>query len=362
MRLWYQLDTKKIRAAVFSTDLNSHSPLYLSIVKGHLEVTKVLLHICGNDHNDNSTAFSSCLKTAFNEPLLFAVRSNLTEALILLLDLDININCHDAVGQTPLYLAALYGNKIIIDIVLSHAPLLNKPEVVKHWTPLIVASIYGFRPITEILIKHGANIAHKGILGWTAIDYACYHGNTSLAQILSKATGDLSEVQATEIQHRLKTRSNERSLVRKRSRRHLITDENHIVVNLGSLDTSASTPAVCLSPHLFTNPFLMHPESMFSLKISLVGKASPSYTISLPLLEDAIEITWTFSTIDRANMKLSFEVFQSNPDIPEGQELIGRGISLLDSSEQARKAKRESISRACTIPIHSLLYTPHASS
>jgi hypothetical protein len=122
-------------------------------------------------------------------------------------------------------------------------------------------------------------------------------------------------------------------------------------VNLGSLDSSNTTTAVCLSPHLIDNTSIIHPKSLFSLGVSIVGTASPSYIIPLPLLEDATNTPWIFTTTNPTQAKVAFEIFCNDGAATEGRELIGRGMSLLESYERSLDTKRESLSRDFKIPI-----------
>jgi len=84
----------------------------------------------------------------------------------------------------------------------------------------------------------------------------------------------------------------------------------------------------------------------------MVDTTNPTYTIALPLLEDATNKPWTFTFVDPMNAKLVFEVFRNEPAITKGRELVGRGMALLDHNYQRSHAtKRESLSRDFTIPI-----------
>ena len=210
----------------------------------------------------------------------------------------------------------------------------------------------GFTTIVKFLLGHGANVKHRDHAGWTAIDHASYRGYIPLAKTLFEAAADLSHTQATELQHQLKT-----TLIQKlpeigQPPRTVSTSESCVVVNLGSLDSTDPIMAVCLSPHLIEDPSIIQPESLFSLGVSMMGTINPTYTIPLPLLEDATNKPWTFTIVDPMNAKLLFEVSRNEPATAKGRELVGRGIALLDDRYQRSHAtKRESLSRDFTIPI-----------
>jgi glycerophosphodiester phosphodiesterase len=351
MKAWDLSGAGGSRSAILLRDMQSRSPLQLSVPGGHPEVTRLLIKFFGHDYSNHNKTFFSRFSTAAGELLLFAVRSNSTEALTSLLGTDIDINCCDALGQTPLYLAARSGNESFVHLLLPYKPLLDTYETVKSWTPLIIASLEGFSAIIEVLLKHGANVEHRDLLGWTAIDHASYRGHIPLAKALVNTTKSLNHKQAMEIQYQLKTSLRQKLPSRGRPRRTSSAKERHIVVNLGSLDLSDTTPAVRLSPHLIENPSIMHPESLFSLGVSIVGRASPSHIIPLPLLEDATNTPWIFTTTDPTDAKLAFEILRNEPAATDDRELIGRGMCLLASYKRSPHTKREILNRDYAVPI-----------
>ena len=355
MKAWEQFNARDAKSAIFLKDMQSRSPIQISVLSGCLEVTKTLIHFESRNNHSDLAALRPCFSAVSSELLLFATRSNFTEVAACLLDFDVDVNCSDALGQTPLYLAARSGNETFTSLLFRYKPVVDRPETTKDWTPLIIASQAGFTTIVEFLLKHGANIEHRDHAGWTAIDHASYRGHIPLAKLLSKAAADLSSKQVAELQHQLKISSKRKLPARGQPRRTVSTTESYVVVNLGSLDSQNPTPAVCLSPHLIENPSIIRPESLFALGVSMVGTANPIYTIPLPLLEDATNKPWTFITIEPMTAKLVFEVFRNAPANTEGRELVGRGMALLDSYKQSQATKRESLSRDFTVPILSTM-------
>ncbi|CZT47712.1 uncharacterized protein RSE6_08306 [Rhynchosporium secalis] len=315
---------------------------------------RMLIEFYGHDHCSDHAALSQSFETVSNELLLFAVRRNFTKCVVILLDSDVDVNCCDALGRTPLYLAAQFGHEPIVNLLLKHKSLIDIPETVKNWTPLIIACLEGFSTVVEVLLKDDANINHIDNSGWTAIDHASYRGHIPLTKALSKTSSHLSHRQATEIRRQFQTASKGRLPARGQPRRSTNTTESCIVVNLGSLDSSKTTPPVYLIPALIENPLLINPESMFSLGVSVVGTTSPQYFITLPLLEDATNIPWVFTHTDPASAKLVFEIFSNRLSSNGSRELVGRGMAFLESYKRSLHTKRESLSRDFTIPILSM--------
>ena len=353
MKAWEQFDAGNTKSAILLKDKQSRSPIQISVLGSHLEVTKKLIHFESCNNRNDLAALRPCFSAASSELLILAIKSNSTEAVACLLDFDVDVNCCDALGQTPLYLAARSGNETFVSLLLRHKPVIDRPETTKNWTPLIIASLAGFTTIAKILLEHGANIEHRDSAGWTAIDHAGYRGHIPLAKALSKSAADLSHKQAAELQHQFKTSSTRKLLARGHPRRTVSSTESHVVVNLGSLDSSNLTPAISLSPHLIENPSITDPKSLFSLGVSMVGTTNPTFTVPLPLLEDATNNPWIFTTTEPMNAKLVFEIFRYvSPDI-QGPELVGRGMALLDNYKRSHATMRESLCRDFTVPIMS---------
>ena len=346
MKAWERFDGGNATSAILLNDMQSRSPIQISVLSGHLKVTETLIHFEGRNNRTELAVLRPCFSAAISKLLLFSIKSNYTEGVACLMNFDIDVNCSHVLGQTPLYLAAQSDNKTFISLLLRHKAVVDRAETTKHWTPLIIACLAGFTTIAELLLENGANIEHRDHAGWTAIDHASYRGHILLAKSLSRVGANLSHKQAQELQRQLKTSSK-----RKLPRRTVSTAESYVVVNLGSLDSPNPTPPVCLSPQLIENPSIIHPESLFSLGVSMVGTKNITYTLPLPLLEDSTNKPWTFTTIEPMNAKLVFEVFRNESANTKGRELVGRGTALLDSYKRSHTTKRESLSRDLTVPI-----------
>lgn len=124
---WEQFTARDSRSLIFLEDMLSRSPLRLSILGSHLEIIKILINFYGYDYHGGGVAPSQGL-ASLGDLLLLAVRSNLAEASLLLLGTDVDINCCDALGQTPLYLAAQAGNDPLYIFCYAINPSLTNPK------------------------------------------------------------------------------------------------------------------------------------------------------------------------------------------------------------------------------------------
>lgn len=133
------------------SDNNGLTPLYAASSEGHVEIVKSLLLYKNTDVNlANNQGWS---------PLHGTVKNGHEDVIDLLLTngRDININCEDIQGNTPLHIAA--GNnrykitaKLLADCrIVSDAP--NKAGL----TPLDIAIAMGFESIVHLLHVHSRN-------------------------------------------------------------------------------------------------------------------------------------------------------------------------------------------------------------
>ncbi len=82
MKAWENFDAGETKVAILLKDMQSRSPIHISVFGGHLEVTDTLIRFEAHNTRDKSTALRSC----FGELLLFAIKSNFAEAVTRLLN------------------------------------------------------------------------------------------------------------------------------------------------------------------------------------------------------------------------------------------------------------------------------------
>ena len=121
---------------------------------------------------DNSEA----LKSAVQEKNAIAVEQ--------LIQRGLNPNIAYENGNTPLHLAAFEDTLPVIKVLLKAAGVdIDKKNTLGE-TPLMIAALKGNRQMVEILLAHGAQINKPG---WTALHYACSTGQDKIvAELLDK--------------------------------------------------------------------------------------------------------------------------------------------------------------------------------
>jgi glycerophosphodiester phosphodiesterase len=81
-----------------------------------------------------------------------------------------------------------------------------------------------------------------------------------------------------------------------------------------------------------------------------VGATGSTGLIQLPILNDATNYPYVFTTTDLDRVQLVFSVFKSNVDI-QGGEHIGGAVALLAELKSGLGPDRESLIRNYTIPV-----------
>ena len=99
---------------------------------------------------------------------------------------DVNAKADD--GMTPLHLAANFGYKEIVELLIAKGADVNAKN---GWggTPLHIAAFGGHKEIAELLLAKGADVNAKMVGGDTPLDEAINLENTKTADILRKHGG-----------------------------------------------------------------------------------------------------------------------------------------------------------------------------
>ncbi len=174
-------------------------PLQIAAINGHPEMIKILLGYgarieAENDIYDQSSSHDATKRASDIPPLALAVQSDQTSSALLLLDKGarwqleswsdwtllheaskarnlqilkglqergMDIDQATSTGETPLYLATVNQDLLMVTYILSLNPVLDPPIVDTLITPLHIAAWLGDSAIANILLKQGADIKVK---------------------------------------------------------------------------------------------------------------------------------------------------------------------------------------------------------
>ena len=340
-------------------DSQGHTPLHLAIVGKHLSTTKVLLAMHNEQRNSDSLGDDQRFITRYGELLNIAMSSDSHELVDCLLDAATDISYRNVRGETILFIASRSGHERWVRRLLSISDYgkmhLNTVEWSHGRNPLLIASMQGNLSIVELLISAGADCNVRDRLGWSALELAAYRGHMAVMNLLVQAQSGITtnagscEAKDSNILSlpSLGALRKDKSSIAVAA--HLGKDEkaSHkttVILNLGSLDTRRSSPAVDLGQYISFDSSLPGYLTSFSLAISVMGAKGSYHTGRLPVLDDMANLPCIFSLDDQRELKVRIEVFKED-------RLTGCGIALLDNLKNGLGSQRESLVRDFAIPV-----------
>ncbi|GBN59408.1 Ankyrin-3 [Araneus ventricosus] len=157
------------------------TPLFCAVIRGHLEVVKLILNHYKIEVNSKDKYDKLCLYLAAVKGYKMIV-----QALLRHPEIDVNAKyiCHD--HFTPLHIAVEKNQMEIVAALLSH-PNINvniKNRLFEH-TPLHTAANHGYVDILELILTHPKiNVNVKDKSGRTALQVAMHNKHESCVQVL----------------------------------------------------------------------------------------------------------------------------------------------------------------------------------
>jgi len=103
-----------------------------------------------------------------------------------LLDKGADIHARNRMGATPLWVAAVYDQKEIVELLLEREANINALDRRRQCTPLWIAVRNGNKDTVELLIRKGANIHTSDNEGRTPLAIAKQRGHTEIVELLKK--------------------------------------------------------------------------------------------------------------------------------------------------------------------------------
>jgi|APEBP8051072266_1049373.scaffolds.fasta_scaffold04505_3 hypothetical protein len=120
-------------------------------------------------------------------PLILAAAERHSDTVAVLLEAGSDPNAANTLGRTALMFASIYGQDTIVRLLLEHGA---KPNLVPNdhsgWTALMAAAARGHVNTVALLLSHGADPHIKSKDGKTAIDLARQYGHSPVVLRLSE--------------------------------------------------------------------------------------------------------------------------------------------------------------------------------
>ncbi len=102
---------------------------------------------------------------------------------------SVNSYSHD--GFTPLGLAAFFGHRDIVDVLLAHGADVNAvSRNATGYTALTGAVAHGHREIAAALLAAGANVNHRYVQGYSPLHEAAANNDPQMVKLLLDHGGD----------------------------------------------------------------------------------------------------------------------------------------------------------------------------
>lgn len=119
----------------------------------------------------------------------------MVEFIDFLISQGFNMNIQNQDGMSSLYTYIQNGkiNVELVEVVIKKGADPNIATSEYNFTPLIKAAQLGFISCVRMLVEHKANIRHKDIWGFTAIDYAKSFGMKEVVDFLDSQGAKINE-------------------------------------------------------------------------------------------------------------------------------------------------------------------------
>ncbi|KAL8745109.1 MAG: hypothetical protein Q9184_007915, partial [Pyrenodesmia sp. 2 TL-2023] len=340
---------------LLAQDVEGNTPLHLSIIEGHLEVTAYFVGALTSRNEPNHPA-PKRLPDVLGQLLLLAARANTTRSVQVLLEAGANITSFGSHGETVLHVAARNGNAEIIGSMQPFAAfggLVDLQESTCGRTALCLACIGGFGSVAQVLIQAGANADIVDVRGWRAREHAAYQGHLQLAESLgATATPRLSPANLANEEDRIQRTVSEGLAWPDHRRKDLISTQGQIQISLGASNTRSKIKTIELSlPRCSKDRNQIRHGIGFSLEVGLSHGSGSKYTIHLPILEDLTNAPLCFDVTDPHKAEVVFRFFRLQDYGGGSGELIGSGVAIVSTLKQRLAPKHESLVRDHTIPI-----------
>jgi ankyrin repeat protein len=167
------------------------TPLMLACWKHAVALVDLLLQSGADVHwqdSEGKTAFERVIQRL----LQYDVPSQIVKSLV---GAGADLEKRYFHGCTPLSIAAIKGDPVVLQWLLEQGGQVNAPDECGV-TPLMQAAMYGHPEAVELLLLHHADVSAKARTGKTALAFASEGGHAAIARRLAAARGVAAEEKA----------------------------------------------------------------------------------------------------------------------------------------------------------------------
>ncbi|KAL8734804.1 MAG: hypothetical protein Q9181_003028 [Wetmoreana brouardii] len=348
--------------AILIADLEGKTPLQLSILEGHMEVTNYFLETLRK--RTRTLQHKRKLRDNLGSLLCLATSLNSLAVTRALIDHGADLSHAGPRGETALHIAARKGDDAVIRAILRFSTdeaLVDLRETSCGRTPLIIACIEGHQSVVELLIAAGANTGLSDDLGWTAKEHAYFRGHLRLLQSPEPATiqasassspllGPLCKV-SLPVEGNFRQIENWGPSWLSRDKGKLELNQGKIFVRLGPSNTRSKMKAIDLNLPQWCEGDKVRRQTGFALEIDILGGSGSKHLVLLPFLEDMANRPVMFGAADPNEVKIVFRLYKVRDYEQSDMILVGSGVAILRALQERLGPKHASLVSDHIVPI-----------
>ncbi|KAL8705359.1 MAG: hypothetical protein Q9201_001515 [Fulgogasparrea decipioides] len=348
--------------AILTADWEGKTPLQLSILEGHTEVTNYFLETLRKQ--TSSYQHKRKLRDSLGSLLYLATSLNSSAAAQALIDHGADLSHSSPYGETALHIAARKGDDVVVRAILrssSDDALVDLRESSCGRTPLIIACIEGHQSVVELLIAAGANAGLSDDLGWTAKEHAYFRGHLRLLQSTEPAIVQASAISSTlsgplrkvslSVEGDLRQTEHHGPSWLSCDEEKLELNQGQIFVHLGPSNTRSNEKAIDLNLPQWCEEDEVRRQTGFALEIDVIGGSGPRHLVLLPFLEDMVNRPIVFSAANPNEAKVVFRLFKVRDYEQSDMMLVGSGVAILRALQERLGPKHASLVSDHIVPI-----------
>jgi ankyrin repeat protein len=180
----------EIRVDVERRGSPGQTALYMASSRGYVGLVRSLLD-CGADPNAVCDDWDDDRDDVRFTALLVASQKNMLEVARLLLEQGADPNYEDNYGRSALHLVSRHPSSDLARLLLDHGANPNAVHKQGH-TALHEASLYGRIAVVALLLEYGANVNARDKDGWTPLHCVASEGYLELVQLLLDYDADVN--------------------------------------------------------------------------------------------------------------------------------------------------------------------------
>ncbi|KAI4093489.1 MAG: hypothetical protein LQ344_002902 [Seirophora lacunosa] len=338
---------------VLTQDFEGNTPLHLSIIGGHAEVTEYLVKAIPDGAENGHPELNEWPDT-LGSMLHLAARSNSNGIFQILCSSGAKLDHIGCDGETVLHIAARNGNAEMLTCIRHLAALQglgDRQEMTSGCTALMIACAGGFEPVVKVLISAGADPYIVDARGWTAKEHAAFRGHLGLFKYLNTAWPPEETIRSASDSDEVEGEKDKELSLLSKGGDQLDTTQAQIQISLGASNTRSNTDLLELHLPRWSGNDVLREQVGFALEVGMLGAFELKQTIHLPLLEDVTNNPICLGVSDPHEACIMFRLVRLQNYGGGDAELIGSGVAIVKSLRERLASKHESLVRDHTIPI-----------